>query len=515
MTENLPSSKSLVATARGRWYVTGISQRWTPSHDAKLFFLFLQVVVVLPKPCKYPSILVGGGPSGIAVLLSAHRDGVLRDLLLQGLLIVERSATLGVGQIGDYVINSDSTGATFLDPLRSAHEPKLRCILDSPVARRIASAEQAAVPLRDVGELMALIGAAFVNIIQDYPRSRILTSCTAISAEMLPGGNWRLDVADQREGLRSFEAVRLVLATGASQPGSRLQGEHVAGQRVSQRWGQRLLQSGEVLSRGGMGRVAELLRDKPAPKVAILGGSTSALAVAHALLHRLPGVTFKAGGITVLHRKPLRVYYTSADEAIADGYEEFGPDDLCPITRRVFRFAGLRLDSRELLMQIRGIGGRCPEPRIALHQLQGEDAGAVERIDAADIVVAAFGYRPNALPLLDHRRRPIQLFANTTPSAPLVDAECRVLNANGLPIPNVYGIGLAAGYRPRGKFGGEPSFTGQANGLWLWQSGIGSIIAKALLAAPQVSASPLKSRRFQDASARSVHSLKLPLARTA
>jgi hypothetical protein len=470
---------------------------------------------VLLEPSKYPSILVGGGPAGIAVLLSAHRDGVLRDLLQQGLLIVERSATLGIGQIGDYVINSDSTGATFLDPLRATREPKLRCILDHPVAGRIASAAQGAVPLRDVGELMGLIGAAFASIIQEHPQSAILTCCTATSAEMLAGGTWRLNVVNDDGRLRRFEAARLVLATGASQPGTRLEQEQVAGKRVSQRWGQRLLQSGEVLSQGGLERVADLLCGKLAPKVAILGGSTSALAVAHALLHRLPSVTFQANAITVFHRKPLRVYYTSAEEAIVDGYTEFGPDDLCPVTKRVFRFAGLRLDSRELLMQVRGIGGRAAEPRMALHQLSGQDAAAIELIDAADVVVAAFGYRPNALPLMDTRLQPIPLFARTSPSAPLVDDECRILNANGQPVPNVYGIGLAAGYRPRGKFGGEPSFSGQANGLWLWQNGIGSVIAKALLAEPPVGAVLLRMPRIPQPSTDPSRVLKLPLARMA
>ena len=325
-----------------------------------------------PHPSKYSSILVGGGPAGIAVLLSAHRDGVLRELLRRGLLIVERSETLGVGQIGDYVINSDSTGATFLDPLRSAREPKLRTILSSPVAERIASAAHGAVPLQDVGELMRLIGSAFASIIGEHPQSAVLTTCTAQSARMLTNGCWRLDVTEQSGKLRRLETCHLVLATGASQPNSRLQGEHVAGESVAQRWGQRLLQSGDVLSQGGPERVAELLRGKSAPRVAILGGSTSAMAVAHALLHRLNGVTFQQGGVTLFHRKPLRMYYTSADEAIADGYTEFGPDDLCPVTQRVFRFAGLRLDSRDLLMQVRGIGGRVAEPRVALHHLQSK-----------------------------------------------------------------------------------------------------------------------------------------------
>ena len=442
---------------------------------------------MITHPNKYASILVGGGPAAIAVLLSAHRDGILRDLLRQGLLIVERSATLGSGQIGDYVINSDSTGATFLDPLRDTHEPALRSVLDTAVARRIATLAHGAVPLQDAGELMALIGNAMRSIIEAYPQCAVMTGCTARSAKLQGDGGWRVDVIDATGSTHSFETSRLVLATGARQPGSRLAHERVAGARVAQRWGQRLRQSGDVLTRGGLESVGELLAGRRNPTVAILGGSTSAVAVAHALLHRLPGVAFSAGGVSIFHRKPLRVYYGSADEARADGYNDFGPDDLCPVTNRVYRFAGLRLDSRELLMQVCGIGGRDPEPRVSLHQLMSHDEAAIRRIDAADLVVAAFGYRPNALPLFNRYNRPIPLYAQTGPAASLVDDECRVLRADGRPVPGVYGIGLAAGYRPSGRFGGEPSFSGQANGLWLWQNGIGSVIARALLAAPPTS----------------------------
>ena len=444
---------------------------------------------MITHPSKYAAILVGGGPAGLAVLLSAHRDGVLRDLLRQGLLIVERSSTLGSGFIGDYVINSDSTGATFLDPLHASREPELRAILDSPVAKRIASVPQGAVPLQDVGELMEHIGNAFRAIIHEYPQCTVLTGYTAQSAKLLADGEWMVTVADTLGGVERFQARRLVLATGAGQPIERLAQERVAGVRVAPRWGQRLKQSGDVLSHGGLESVAEMLRGRSSPKVAILGGSTSAMAVAHALLHRLPGITFGQGGITIFHRKPLRVYYTSAEEARADGYNDFGPNDLCPITKRLYRFAGLRLDSRELLMQVCGVGGRPSEPRLTLHSLADHDDEGARRIDEADLVIAAFGYRPNALPLFDRDQRRMSLFAQTGPSAPLVDTQCRVLKANGTPVPNVYGIGLAAGYRPSGAFGGEPSFSGQANGLWLWQNGIGSIIANALLAAVPTSKS--------------------------
>ena len=55
------------------------------------------------------------------------------------------------------------------------------------------------------------------------------------------------------------------------------------------------------------------------------------------------------------------------------------------------------------------------------------------------------------------------------------------MDSHGNPIPGLFGIGLAAGFVPHGKLGGEPSFSGQANGLWLWQNDVGSIIVDAVL----------------------------------
>ncbi len=81
---------------------------------------------------QFGVVLVGGGPAGLAVLLTAHKDGRLTEMLEQGLLIVERSARIGKGQIGNYAINSDSNGYTFVDPLRSGNEPALHQILETP-----------------------------------------------------------------------------------------------------------------------------------------------------------------------------------------------------------------------------------------------------------------------------------------------------------------------------------------------------------------------------------------------
>ena len=194
----------------------------------------------------------------------------------------------------------------------------------------------------------------------------------------------------------------------------------------------------------------------------------------------MPEVQFDPGAVSLLHRRELRIYYPTVEAALADGYTEFGPDDICPISGRVFRLGGFRLDSRELIMRARGIGGRAPEPRLHLHRLGVDDAASLKLLDEADLVIAALGYRPRALPVFDQAGKRVTLQSETSPQARLVDNYCQVLDAGGNPLPNLFAIGLAAGFLPWGKLGGEKSFRGQANGLWLWQSDVGGLIVDAI-----------------------------------
>ena len=215
------------------------------------------------------------------------------------------------------------------------------------------------------------------------------------------------------------------------------------------------MQSGDVLSTGGLDRVAARLAGRANPRVAVVGGSTSAAAVCHALLNRMPAVQFQPGGVTLLHRRELRIYYPDAFSALAEGYVEFGEDDICPISGKVFRFAGFRLDSRELIMQARGIGNRPPEPRLALRALQQPiDPVALRLLAEAGRGHRRHGVSPACFAGAEPRR-PAAAAAGTRPvrSSRWWTGQCRVLDEAGAPVAGLYGIGLAAGFVPRGSPG--------------------------------------------------------------
>jgi hypothetical protein len=427
------------------------------------------------------AVIVGGGPAGLAPLVSAGRSGTLDQILAGGLGIVERGAAIGGGRIGNYAINSDSTADTLASCVLENSYPVLTRLRDHPATLAVTSHGRGAVPLALVGDLMAVVGAALHGALADTGNP-VLVGHEAIDTRQTPDGFWRTRsrrVADGTE--RTILSRFVVLATGGHQPEACLESQFVGDVPLLPTYAGKLIQSGDALTAAGLDAIGHRLAASRNKRVAIIGSSSSAMACANAVLRTPFGQHLGADAVTVMHRRPLRVFYHSAGAALADGYDEFGPDDICPISGFVFRFAGFRLDSRELVMAARGIGGRAPEKRLRLYRLHpGPDPAALSILDEADVIIAALGYRPRALPVLATSGRPIPLLAAEPGAWPLVDGKCGVLDANAAAIPGLLGIGLAAGFSSSETIGGEPSFSGQTNGVWQWQNDVGALIARRL-----------------------------------
>lgn len=425
-------------------------------------------------------LIAGGGPAGTALLTAASKRGQLAALARDGLTIVERDDALGGGRLGRYAISSDSTAETFLSAVKDNPCPEIAALIDHPAAQQVAKSVGAlGVPLVDAGPLLRVTGDRLAAIVAANG-GRVATGHEVVSARRLAGGGWAATVRRMSDGAeREQRAASLVVATGGYQPLDRLAAEEVAGAPLHRIAAGRLMQSDELLALGGLDRAADLLRSKRAPKVAVVGGSTSALASVALMLRSRPGIAFGAGGLTLLHRRPLHPFYPSADAARADNFTDFDARDICPVSGFVYRLGGFRLEARELVLRILRVDGRAPDPRVVAHRIGDDEARARAIIEQADLVVGALGYRPRALALDDEQGRPITLAADV--GRPMVDRHCRVLDSHDRPISGIYGIGLAAGFVPWGPLGGEASFRGQANGLWLWQNAVGQMIVDQVL----------------------------------
>ncbi len=427
-------------------------------------------------------IVIGGGPAGTAMLTAATKHGLLPDLAASGLVVVERGAAIGGGRLGRYAITSDSTAQTFLTAVRDNVHAELAQLVDHPAGRAVAAhADALGVPLAEVGPLLRATGDRLADIVRGNGGT-VLTGHEALGARRIGDGLWSVQLRRLSDGYVFDQLARnVVVATGGHQPLDRLAMQRVAGAPLIDLASGRLMQSDEVLTQGGFDTVADLLAGKRNPRMAVVGGSTSALTTVALLLKSRPALPLGAGAITLLHRRPLRPFYHSIEAAHAEGFTDFGPDDICPVSGFVYRLAGFRLEARDLVVRMLGIDGRAPDPRVALHRITGdEDARARTYIEDADLVIAALGYRPIAMPIAERDGTAIALAAHD--GRPMVDRHCRIVDATGTPIAGLYGIGLAAGFVPWGPLGGECSFTGQANGLWLWQNDVGMMIIDQVLA---------------------------------
>jgi hypothetical protein len=424
------------------------------------------------------TLIVGGGPAGLAPLISASRTGQLDRILGDGVAVVERGPTIGAGRIGRYAVRSDSTGNTLTSCIADNPHPALAGLCNHPVARAVAAFQGGSVPLSLVGEFMALLGTTLRDVMIASGND-VFLGHEAVSSKRLRDGFWRTKLRRLSDGSDVFvESRYVVMATGGHQPLTYLERRNIAGRPLLPSYTDKLIQSDEALTASGLAAIGERVTRGKNKRVAIVGSSSSAMACANAVLQSSFGQQFGAGGVTLLHRRPLHIFYPSAAEAKADGYDEFGPQDICPISGFVYRLSGLRLEARDLLMSVRGIGGRPAEERLRLRQVDaGPDPEALKILDEADVVIAALGYRPQALPLLNASGRRLDVFADDSGARPLVDSECRVLDRRGAPIRGLLAIGLGSGFFSRELVGGEASFSGQTNSLWQWQNAVGALIA--------------------------------------
>ena len=438
-----------------------------------------RVVVPAPQPRVLNTVLIGGGPAGVAFLISASKKGKLRDLG-SSLAVVERGPSLGAGQLPNYAITSDSTAETFLSAVKDNPEPSIAALMDHPASREIAQyVGKLGVPLYRTGPFLETMGQRVGAVVTEAGGS-VLTRHEVTDSRRTAAGLWQTRVRDLATGAeRDLLSENIVIATGGYQSSSDIAAARIAGKPLRKQVGERLMLCDDMLRSGGMERLRERITGKRAPKIAIIGASTSAIASAVLLLKS--DIPFGAESLILLHREDLRPWYPSAEAAHADGFTDFGPDDICPLSGFVYRLAGFRLEARELVLRMLRIGGRTPDPRVRLHQLDNADPEAARILAEADVVVAALGYRPHALPLLDAAGQRIALGAHAPGRPRLADQLCRVTDAEGSPLPGAYGIGLAAGFVPEGRLGGEKSFKGKANGLWQWQNDVGQLIVDQLL----------------------------------
>jgi hypothetical protein len=428
----------------------------------------------------FHTLVIGAGPAALSLLICAIHRGELSNLVSRGLAIVGSSHEIGSGDLRRYDILSDTRANTFLECLEGETASSLVRVAGSSTAAAVARYRDGPVPLPLAGAFLDEIGSHLERELR-RAGTHFSMRCCAEAVGRLADGSWRVRQRREDGSVDFLVARNVVLAMGGEQPTGRIAEEAVGGVTLSPDYDGKLVFSGDLLTAGGRDRIVCALSALRNPRVAIVGGSHSAIASAIALLCGQSRVLFSEDSITILHRRPLRVYYPSVKAARADGYTEFNNSDVCTKTGAVFRLAGFRLTAREFVAAELRLGGRKPDPRVRFCNLStSAREEVVSLLERADLVVAALGYRPRTIPISDESGKGIRLHANGSGARALVDQQCRIMDALCRPIPGLFGIGLSSGFIPSGEMGGEPSFVGQTNGLWLWQNDVGALLLSNL-----------------------------------
>lgn len=432
---------------------------------------------------EFHAIFLGAGPAGTGPLMSAMRRGDLDAFLARGILWIDERDEMVGGSIGENLIPSDTAASVLLECLEGPHAAPLASLAAQAVTEELRRHGTGPLPLPLAGRYLDALGTAIRQVVQTSGPSCFLGRTRATAVEETADG-FVVHTQSPDRGAQAFHARHVVFAMGGQQSRLDLLASPIAaGSTLGEpQFADRVFTSSEIFSAAGQPRFFGALRARDAPRLVILGGSHSAMTAAWLALNHAD-VRFADGAVKVLCRRLPKVFYPNRDAARSDGYLDWDERDVCPVTGRVFRLGGLRLNARETFRSARGIGDAAADPRLTVETFDPtrDESSLRETLSRADVIVAAFGYRPRVVPITGagSRRR---LRSEGQGVAPLVDDRCRLVTQEGEVIARAYGMGLASGFVPSGPLGGEPSFRGQTNGIWLYQNGVGEIVLDALLA---------------------------------
>lgn len=420
----------------------------------------------------HETVILGGGPAGTGPLVWAARNGQLGSWLDGGIALVERTARLG-GSLGLYPLNADSRGTSFLECLDGPLcEPFLADVRADPVTRELARFRDSQPTLRLVDRFEQRVGAAILAEFANHPNSRAYTETKALAVQRERDGSVAVLIATPEGERAVIRAASAVIALGG-RPVSAWSKVDLAPGLDLGRWRGKIVSSHRLLTHGGAEEVVRrLARRSRNPRVMILGSAHSAFSAAWMLLDQIPELEFGPHGVQILYRTEPRPTYKSREAARAD-YYEFSETDVCQATGRVHRLGGLQGDGREVWRRIHSKPGAKQEERAIARPLGSlSRMDLIEVLDKADLIIPALGYRMASLPIYDEDGVRILLAGH----GPAVGPDCRLLTADGTPLPNVFGVGLGSDFVPWGSMSGEASFSGQQNSLWLFQNGLGEMI---------------------------------------
>ena len=433
---------------------------------------------------SFETVIIGGGPAGTGPLFKAMKDGRFNELLETGIAIVEQSNTLVKGSISQFEVNSDTYSNVFLECLQGKTKQYLPLDELAEEAAFIRSYHGKKIPLNCLEQYLSKLGQLLEQQLLRQPQCAVFKNSTATKVMRQNDGIFLVYLSTYANPIK---AKKVVFATGGKALNLKQQALF-DGKFTLQPFESKIILADNLL-KGKYPQLPAKNTDRGL-KTVILGGSHSAFSAAAYLLEHYNNQHVEKHSINIWGTKSPKIYFPTIEEAQEYGYTDFSEQDICPKTQRLYRLAGLRMDGRQLAMQMMGLLKGEKDERVQFNNCRINSSTLQQQLEEADLIILALGYQFGMVPVLNQEGMSIPFLGSLTKH--WVNDKAELLDVANQPIKNLMAIGLATGYVPKGELGGENSFHGQTNGLWYYQNLIGNLILEQLL-----STQPLDQAAFQ------------------
>jgi UDP-N-acetylglucosamine 2-epimerase (non-hydrolysing) len=411
--------------------------------------------------------IIGGGPGGTGTLLKSMKDGNFESFARNGLAIIESADHLLAGSVSKYKVYSDTISDVFLECLEGHTADYLKLDEIADEIKKISAYKGNSIPLNELAQYLLKLGMLLQHYLEQHKHCRLFLNTSAVKIKKLDNGHFLVYLSNGKQ----LYCKNVIVAPGAK-PVDSFNGKFKFAGKVSlEKYREKSITS-DMLIRNEINN--PFFRTLPAsPKIVILGGSHSAFSAADYLLSD-EKLSFGENALKIWANKKPKLFYPDEAAAVKDNYSDFTNNDICPLTKRIYRLAGLRMRGRKLYMNMLGLNGHQAEKRVTLTVFRDESSQLEKDLAEADLIIHAFGYKLNMIPVVNEEDVAFKFSGEENQH--WVNDYCLVTDEKGNSVKNLFVMGLASGFIPKGDAGGEPSFTGQTNGLWYYQNKTAELI---------------------------------------
>ena len=446
----------------------------------------------------YDLVIVGGGAASAGLVTRAIAAGQLDALGKMKVLLCEKQSRHDWrSSLGRYRIYSNSKAGAFIEFLDNAPYKVRRALCDKPSVQYLAAHKEDEVHLRYVGAFVEDWVRCMHAQLDATANGEVAYSTFVRAVQMDSNGGFKVEVErDNRIG--AVHTKKLIITAGARQCPEHLLASKITAELSLRDYASITIPVDALLCEPNLARI---LPPPTQGNIVIIGNSHSAWSMVWRLHNEACINNAPPHKCIVLQRNRCRVWYPDAAAARAHG-ESPTDRDICPLTGQVNRLSGLRGPARDLYLRLHQdnlSAGVSVDGLPTIHTMQLSDANhdAIKaHLDAAALIVPAFGYLKTLPPFTDDATnaagRAIQFqrtrghYKLTPHGRPFIQSKDNAhdhttADATADAVANLWFMGLSSGFQPSAQLGGEPSFTGSMDGIWLYQHDIGAQVLADLL----------------------------------